>query len=472
VSDELTISGGGSVAVATDTLIDHAQSLEAVRDEAAGSARQLAGIDRLVVATVDLPASAAEAEREMDAARALLAELERGAGLLATALRLGADAYGAAERYAERAMQHLAARLGYAAGFFLPLLGVLLVPSAGFVIGGLVVAAVLFPDQRRDLVGQLRRWLGANTSTLSDPFTVGLVRMTVMSIDDVAAGALRIPPGTTEALSALGVVTTGSTAAVIATVGNQFGVFAETPVSVRPTASSTGAAPPVGLAGRVDRLPSPETGPLGEQIIIDRISTPGEPDRFEVYIGGTSDWSVIPGSEPLDMTSNVQGIAELPAGSYRAVEQAMADAGVTAASDVVVTGHSQGGLIATALAASGDYSVRGIVTIGAPAGHIIVPADIPVVAIEHTDDLVPALAGVRANHDAILVERRAFEPGADLGDSPLPAHERAPYRETAALADQSADAKLRAAIRSMSYRENGGATVTTTTYLAERGERG
>ena len=472
MSDELTISGGGSVAVATGTLIDHAQSLESVRDEAAGSARQLAGIDRLVVATAALPAVAIEAEREMDSARALLGELERGAGFLAAALRLSADAYGAADRYAERAMQQLAGRLGYAAGFFLPLLGVLLAPSAGVVIGGLVVAAVVFPDQRRDLARQLRTWLGAHTRSLSDPFTVGLVRMTVMSVDNVAAGVLRVPPGTTEALGALGVVTTGSTAAVIATVGNQFGVFAETPVTVRATSTSVRDSPPVGLAARVDRLPSPQTGPLGEQIIIDRIQMPGEPDRFEVYIGGTADWSVIASDEPLDMTSNVQAIAELPAGSYRAVEQAMADAGVTAHSDVVVTGHSQGGLIATALAASGDYSVRGVVTIGAPAGHIVVPSSIPVVAIEHTDDLVPALAGVRTNHDAILVERRAFEPGADLGDSPLPAHERAPYRETAALADRSADAKLTAAIRSMSYREGANATVTTSTYLAERVGRG
>src|SRR5690606_39261629 len=137
MSDELTISGGGSIAVATGTLIDHAQSLDAVRDEAAGSSRQLAGIDRLEVVPGTAPAVVLEAEREMDLARALLVELERGAGFLAAALRVSADAYGAADRYAESAMQQLAGRLGYAAGYFLPLLGVLLAPSAGLVIGGL-----------------------------------------------------------------------------------------------------------------------------------------------------------------------------------------------------------------------------------------------------------------------------------------------------------------------------------------------
>lgn len=468
VADEIVVSGGGVTAVAVDELFGHAQALEAVSAEASSSARLLVGID-VLVSPGPADVSALAAERAIATALAALAELERGAGSTARALRLAAEGYGLAERASEAASRRAAATLGYAAGFFLPVLAFLAVPVATNVMLPVLLGAAVSPGGLDALRAAASRWFDDHRGVLMNPAVVDAIRHSVSSSDDVAAGAVRLPPWVANLLgdAGLGVTGVASSAVAISVVGSRFGIFAETPVRVTATSTTTGRTAPSSLAERVDRIPRPE-GATGEQIIIDRIESPGRTDRFEVYLAGTVDFTPVARDEVFDMTSNMAGVGELPSGSYRAVEQALADAGVTASSSVVFTGHSQGGLIATALAASGDYATAGVVTIGAPSGHLEVPSHIPVIAIEHTDDLVPALAGVRTDHAAILVERRAYEPGQVLPESPLAAHERAPYRETAAMADRASDARLAEAVRAIARNTEGAERVTTTTYYAER----
>jgi hypothetical protein len=472
VGDEIVVSGGGVTAVAVDELFGHAQALEAVSVEASSSARLLVGID-VLVSPGATDAAAVAADHAMTTALATLAELERGAGSTARALRLAAEGYGLAERASEAAARQAAASLGYAAGFFLPVLALLAVPVATNAMLPVLLGAAAAPGGLDAVRSAAARWVDDHRGVLMNPAVVDAIRHTVSSTDDTAAGALHLPPWVMTLLgdAGLGITGAASSAAAISLVGSRFGIFAETPVRVTATSTATDRTAPTSLAERVDRIPSPE-GPRGEQIVIDRIESPGRADRFEVYLAGTVDFTPVARDEVFDMTSNMMGVGELPAGSYRAAEQALADAGVTSSSPVVFTGHSQGGLIATALAASGNYATAGVVTIGAPSGHIAVPSTVPVVAIEHTDDLVPALAGVRSDHSAILVERRAYEPGDVLPDSPLAAHERAPYRETAAMADRATDARLADAVRAIARNTEGAAHVTTTTYYAERVTRG
>jgi len=471
-TDDLVISGGGRTAIASDELFEHAQELEKVGIESLSCARQLAGVDGILdgarLRAAQAPSSAYEAEAAMVAATATLAELEREASMVARFLRLSAEAYGGAERFAADAMHELGARLGYTVGFFLPVIALAVAPSVAVALGGALIIASLSPGGVRRFVGGIGEWLRGNRRALTDPMNVALVKLGVSSADDFGAGLLRIPPGVVQALGddGLGVLGTTTTAATVALVGQQFGVFAETPVTATRVSRETGSTPPKTLVDRIDRLPDTGENTYGEQIVIDRIEVPGQPDRFEVYIAGTVDFTSVGQAEAFDMTSNVYGVADLPAGSYRATQLAMEQAGITRHTPVVFTGHSQGGLIAATLAASGDYDVRGVVAIGAPTAHVDVPASIPMIAIEHTDDLVPALSGMRTDNSAILVERRAFAAGAELGDSPLPPHEKSAYRVTAGLVDRAHDDTLREAIRAMSYR--GGATVTTTSYLAER----
>ena len=162
-----------------------------------------------------------------------------------------------------------------------------------------------------------------------------------------------------------------------------------------------------------------------------------------VYIGGTVEWSPSGSTEPWDMTSNVTAVADQEAGSYRAVLQAMQQAGVQPGDPVLPVAHSQGGLIAAELAARGDVNAVGMVTFGAPAGQVAVPVDLPAIAVEHTDDIVPAMGGTPAEDDGRLYVRRPLFPdGVQPSAGPLPAHQLAGYLETAGLVDASPEPRL------------------------------
>jgi pimeloyl-ACP methyl ester carboxylesterase len=179
----------------------------------------------------------------------------------------------------------------------------------------------------------------------------------------------------------------------------------------------------------------------------------------------------VPDGEPWDMTSNVAAFAGESAASATAVREAMAQAGVTATSPVVLVGHSQGGLVAASIAATADYSVRGVVTFGAPTGLIDIPPDIPVLTVRHTDDIVPALGGYDTSTSALVVEREVFAGVPVPTDRIFPAHQLSAYRETAALIDDAKSAELRAALAALddfAGADTGEVTTETTTYRARR----
>ena len=63
---------------------------------------------------------------------------------------------------------------------------------------------------------------------------------------------------------------------------------------------------------------------------------------------------------------------------------------------ILLTGHSQGGMVAAAVAAHGSpYDVTNVVTFGSPTAQVAdLPADVHVLSLEHDGDLVPQLAGL------------------------------------------------------------------------------
>lgn len=450
------------MAVASDALLGDAQDLEAVRDGAAMCRRLLAAIAEAPslpgLRAADVPPEARIADRELERAQLALSRLEQGTAASASALRTAADRYGAVERATGALAQQLSATLGYAAGYLLPAVVWFILPTASAALAGLFLGSHWAPGGPEAVRRAAAAWWTGNRAVLSDPATVALLRSTVSSVDDAAAGVLRIPHGVQHLLGdeGLGIVGVSTAAAGVAVIGSRFGIFAETPVRVRAVGTS-GAAAPHGVAERIGRIPEPKLNGTGAQIVIERYPVEGAADRFEVYLGGTVDFSPVASGEVWDLTSNVHAIAELPAGSYRAAQRALAEAGVTARSDVMFTGYSQGGLIASALAASGDYSPRGLLTVGAPAGQVDVPAHIPVVAIEHSDDLVPALGGQRTNGEAVVVERRAYPPGLIPSERSVPAHELGMYRQTAGLVDHA-----RSDLLAQTVRRFDDATTTTT----------
>jgi predicted alpha/beta-hydrolase family hydrolase len=250
--------------------------------------------------------------------------------------------------------------------------------------------------------------------------------------------------------------------------GGAAGLLREGPVHVASTHSREVVSSPQTFADRVARIPNPEQEG-GAQVVVEKYSQPGTPDRFEVYIGGTVTFDPVASTEPFDLTSNFANAAGRQSGAYRSVVEAMRLAGVTDTSPVQFTGYSQGGATAALLAASGDYSTAGLTTFGAPAGEIVVPDSVPTVVVEHTDDLVPALGGTQKNGDAVTIRREVFG-GRELPDRELvPAHDLRYYAETARLMDSARSDQVVGAARSLESFASGATTVTSTVFTFARG---
>ena len=125
----------------------------------------------------------------------------------------------------------------------------------------------------------------------------------------------------------------------------------------------------------------------------------------------------------------------------------MRDAGIDPGDEVVVAGFSQGGLVATMLAGSGDWNVYGLETYGAPAGNIPLPDGIHGFAARHSDDLVPALAGPPLDHSVMQIQREAYREGTEMPTAlPAPGHQRSAYAYTASAIDAAESAAVRAEV--------------------------
>jgi hypothetical protein len=151
------------------------------------------------------------------------------------------------------------------------------------------------------------------------------------------------------------------------------------------TRRSVDVSAPDNLVERSRRIPTD-----GSQVRIDRFDTPSGA-RFEVYIAGT-DFSAGP-ANPWWAGSNTEFLRTGHSRSLSATENALREAGVTGHTPIVITGHSQGGLIGLALANSNRFVIDAVFTIGTPVGVVPDTADIPTVHVAHPEDPVPALGG-------------------------------------------------------------------------------
>lgn len=314
------------------------------------------------------------------------------------------------------------------------------------------------------------RWLLDHPELITSPGFVDAVRLVATSTDDAGWAALGVPAPLAAELGSQQHGVTGVESSAIGIMGaaGLVGLLRETPVTVERTGTSVGAAPAQGAVQRLDRVPD------GGDIVIERHDVPGGEPRWVVYVGPTETFSPSADGPAFDQTSNMAGVAGLPAGSMRALEMAMADAGVAATDQVQLVGFSQGGLVAARAAESGQWNVVGLETYGAPTGNVELPEGLAGMAVRHTDDLVPALAGPQLDDNLLQVEREAF-----AGDAPpptglpAPAHQKAAYLATAAAIDGAQSAAVREQVAALDaftaeYAAIDGATVTTFSFHAER----
>jgi hypothetical protein len=478
----LRITGGGQVTVATEELHALADRMEAVASEVHDARSRLVGLQVVVDGAV--AARAPDAHHSATLSVAQLGEVELASTALSRALRVAAAGYGVVEHSILETGLAAGGELGYDFGRLAPLLTIAAPELAGTAAAFLLGLSIAPGGPRGP--ADLGNWLREHPRLLNNPFTASVVRMIMSSSDEFIAGAMGAPRGLEAAIGdrGLGVFGIQQAADVVlahtSSVGGVTGgALKETPV--RTTAQSVGqVVPPASLEELVDRMPRTQDG--GDQIRIERY--PGEGgeqggeqgggqgggpgggsgSKWIVYLGGTVDLGLQPGVEPFDMTSNIQSMAGLHAGSYRAATQAMADAGVAPGDPVFVAGYSQGGIVAVELERSGGYNVDGVLTLGSPVGQI--PTEAPTATLAHTEDIIPALGGVdSATGDNRIAAMRSLYDDAPIpsGDA-IPAHSLDEYATTASLLDSSSDP------RAAAYRDSvagfiGGDTAGTATLV-------
>lgn len=208
-------------------------------------------------------------------------------------------------------------------------------------------------------------------------------------------------------------------------------------IPVATTGMPTGS-PPSGLADAAARIP--QSGDA--RVRIEWYETASGQRVAAVYISGTRS---LTGEDPWNMPSNADAFTGAESDALATVKAALAAAGVAPGDAVQLYGHSQGGMLAGQLAASGDYDVQVLGTFGSPTSADPGPGAVSV-EVRHLDDPVAALAGgghtAQVGAAGSLVAERLIDPLPSVSDLSLGAHHLAEYAETAARMDASADPRM------------------------------
>lgn len=473
MSDELIVSGRGTYSIATDEMLSSASNLQ----RAADMTRDIAGSVQMVDAqlsvrqmeSLGIPAGAVVAEQNLEWAYTELQAIVERAEQMSALVRSAARSYGGAEAFAQGVSRKLAADAAVVFGHLFPAFATafLFITPTVRIMATLGLAAYALNRTNPQLLN-VEQFSGPLNKLISDPAFLLAFRNWVMTVDEFGLGLAGLPPSVVSALSAAGLIGLSTSAGFIQKAGGIVGVLEETPVALTGQTLPAPVVAAQSLEQRVDNIPQPTTE-HPEQIRIEKFETPGEPDRFEVYIAGTVDFAVSDSGEPYDGTSNLSLAAhDETAGAIAAAVAAMREAGITSESLVTFSGHSQGAAVAARLAESGEYNTAGLFTVGGNIGQIELPVDVPTVIVEHTDDLVVAAGGLQDNNHALIVQREAFG-GRELPEGvPVPAHQLIEYQETARLMDQSDSVEIQEALEVMAQFGRGATTSTVTSYHVER----
>lgn len=458
MSEDFDVRGGAfGLAVRLTELERSSRVLQSVASGVAETAVAIGATARepsLALAGVVAPLEYLEAERALlgcvggSGAGGLAAEI------LATAVatRAATAGYRAGEAAVDRLFDDVATSVGVAigaavtpvvigaglaAGPRVPL--VLRVPGAR----DAAVAVGLGAGQRLDEVLLDQPWLVPAAADGLDGVLLGMGAGTPAMGTWLAwrAGRLGVPypPRTRE--EALGVIVAATKGAALDESGHD--------VAVRARRESRGRGP--GGVHDLVAADGPTSG--GSRVRVTGVPRPDGTWSWVVDVPGTQTFDPRAGENPWDLTSNVLLSSGRQTLTTQAVSRALTDArrrtGATGEGRVMLTGHSQGGLTAAALAADPQFrqrhGVTHVVTSGAPIANLDVPAEVSVLSLEHSEDPVPGLEGEdNPDRESWVTVRRdvADELGPD-GRS-TQAHDVDRYAETARLVDASDDPSLAA----------------------------
>ena len=476
-TEELVVSGGGSLAVSTDEIATTAFRLRFIEAEALAAATRLRALhlclDPLVAAQAPtVPVLAVQAAADLENA-------SRSAGELEFSLRLAAEAYGMVENAMVDGMRMTSGVVGNVLGHIAPFL---LLAGAPFLAGagsGVLLGLALRPGTSTN-PADVAKWMREHPELANNPAVTAAVRLLFSSSDDIIAGLLGVPPGAgavigDDGLGLFGIRQAAGLVLVAAGAAGAAGArgagrspLVETPVRTTRVATSSVTAPS-SISELASRMPATST--TGSQIKIEKYADAEGNPSYIVYLGGTVDMNAMPAGEAFDMTSNIESMSAGDGASYRAAVEAMRDAGIQPGDPVFEVGYSQGGLLAVQLEQSGDYNVQGVVTLGSPVGQLETTA--PTLAVAHTEDLVPALGGLdtASGDDRVLVRRTLYDDAPIPTGDAFPSHDLGAYRETAGLIDSSRDRRVEKFIDDAAPFLSGTAAGTATEYSAKRVDR-
>ncbi len=208
-----------------------------------------------------------------------------------------------------------------------------------------------------------------------------------------------------------------------------------------------------------------------------------------VHDGGWVTWTVlIPGTQdlvssrhPFDGVSDLDLMAARAADLSEAIEEALAQAGARPEEEVVLFGHSLGGIVAMQLASGSfgeKHALGGVVTAGSPTASFAVPVGVPVLHLESDEELVSNLDGLSgdenpATPDRVTVTRRLADSADPLdvaaAGSVAAAHGLRTHLRTYALAGASDNVAVRDVVGRIEPLLRG--TTTTRFYSARRVQR-
>lgn len=164
----------------------------------------------------------------------------------------------------------------------------------------------------------------------------------------------------------------------------------------------------------------------GQSLKVTRVGDParGGRRRWLISIPGTDHWNLKSTPNPADLEANVREVLNVPSavriGVVRALHAAMRADGVPPEQwerePVLAAGHSQGGMVATALASADPHDVgvdvTGVLAMGAPSRRLRIRDDVVMVAVAHDQDVVPSFDGTpaRAADRRVTITRRLVRP--------------------------------------------------------------
>ncbi|WP_129587622.1 PGAP1-like alpha/beta domain-containing protein [Actinomyces minihominis] len=160
----------------------------------------------------------------------------------------------------------------------------------------------------------------------------------------------------------------------------------------------------------------------GQSIKVTRVGE-GEARRWLVSLPGTDHSEFETQPNPADLEANLREELNMPnamrRGAIEVIRSAMLEDGVKPEEivneHVFICGHSQGGMIAAALASADPkqvgINVDRILTLGSPTRRLRLREDVVAVAVEHDQDIVPSLDGTpRRNPDQRVTIQRKLNP--------------------------------------------------------------